>query len=210
MRYASKAGFAGLFYGWQAAGLRVIILRMKYLACYAAALLLVLDSACLAAAPGVVPAPGEPAEFAGTLEAHNRWRAQVRTPPLGWSAAAARVAQTWADTLAVEGCAIRHSPGAERHRTWGENVFSYSRGGAYKGWRRTPAYVVDRWADERAWFNAQTKTCEAPAGKVCGHYTQVVSTYSTHVGCGRARCAKAEVWVCTYAPPGNYQNAAPY
>lgn len=177
-----------------------------------AVLLVILGSACAAAPPAPQPiaAPGEPAEFAGTLDAHNRWRAQVGTPPLIWSDAAAQVAQRWADSLATEGCAIRHSPGVERQRVWGENVFSYSRGGAYQGWRRSPAYVVDRWADERAWFKAQTQRCEAPAGKVCGHYTQVVSTYSTHVGCGRARCARAEVWVCNYAPPGNYQNVAPY
>jgi len=45
---------------------------------------------------------------------------------------------------------------------------------------------------------------------VCGHFTQVISTYSTHVGCGRARCETAEVWVCNYSPPGNYKGVPPY
>jgi hypothetical protein len=94
--------------------------------------------------------------------------------------------------------------------TWGENVFSYWRGGAYEGWRKTPEYVVDRWTSEGQWYDHETNTCNAPKGSVCGHFTQVISTYTTHVGCGRARCKSAEVWVCNYAPPGNYKGVPPY
>ena len=63
---------------------------------------------------------------------------------------------------------------------------------------------------EGRWYDRDTHTCNAPPGSVCGHFTQVVSTYSTHVGCGRARCKTAEVWVCNYAPPGNYKGVRPY
>lgn len=153
---------------------------------------------------------GEPPEFAGMLAAHNRWRAQVGTPSLGWSRAAAQVAQAWADTLAQQGCEIRHSPGEERRVTWGENIYSYWRGGAYEGYRKTPEFVVDRWASEAQWYDPKQHACDAPAGSVCGHFTQLVSTYSTHVGCGRARCRSAEVWVCNYSPPGNYRGVNPY
>lgn len=152
----------------------------------------------------------EPPDFAGVLEAHNHWRRQVDTPPLRWSNSAASVAQGWADELAKRGCAISHSPGEERRLTWGENVFSYWRGGAYEGYRKTPEHVVDRWASEGQWWDNKTQTCKAPQGSVCGHFTQVVSTYSTHVGCGRARCGTAEVWVCNYSPPGNYKGVPPY
>lgn len=161
------------------------------------------------APPALMP-NGEPVEFAGMLEAHNRWRTQVGTPPLGWSQAAAAVAQQWADELAQRGCEIRHSPGDERRTLWGENIYSYWRGGAYEGYRKTPEFVVDRWAAEGQWYDPATHGCSAPPGKVCGHFTQVVSTYSTHVGCGRARCESAEVWVCNYAPPGNYRGVNPY
>jgi hypothetical protein len=152
----------------------------------------------------------EPPEFAGIVEAHNRWRRQVKVPELDWSNAAADVAQSWADELARRDCQIAHSPGDERRQTWGENVFSYWRGGAYEGWRKTPEYIVDAWTSEGRWYDRQTNTCSAPKGSVCGHFTQVVSTYSTHVGCGRARCKSAEVWVCNYAPPGNYKGVPPY
>lgn len=152
----------------------------------------------------------EPPDFAGLLEAHNHWRRQVDTPPLRWSHSAATVAQAWADELARRGCAIAHSPGEHRRLTWGENVFSYWRGGAYEGYRKTPENVVDRWASEGQWWDNKDQTCKAPHGSVCGHFTQVVSTYSTHVGCGRARCETAEVWVCNYSPPGNYKGVSPY
>lgn len=153
---------------------------------------------------------GEPAHFDGMLEAHNRWRRQVGTAPLSWSNAAARVAQDWADELARRDCRISHSPGDERRLIWGENVYSYWRGSAYEGYRKTPDFVVDRWAAEAQWYDKASDTCRAPKGMVCGHFTQVVSTYSTHVGCGRARCTSAEVWVCNYSPPGNYAGVAPY
>lgn len=158
-----------------------------------------------------VAAYSEPVEFAGTLAAHSRWRQQVGTPDLVWSDAAARHAQDWADALARERtCEPAHSPGAARRQTLGENVFSYFRGGEYEGFRRSATYVVDSWGSEVRWYRAEGNRCEAPAGEVCGHYTQVVSTYSTHVGCGRARCPRAEVWVCNYAPPGNYQDVPPF
>lgn len=152
----------------------------------------------------------EPPEFTGMLEAHNRWRRQVKVPDLDWSNAAAQVAQAWADELARRDCQIAHSPGDERRQVWGENVFSYWRGGAYEGWRKTPEYVVDAWTSEGRWYERATNTCRAPKGSVCGHFTQVVSAYTTHVGCGRARCESAEVWVCNYAPPGNYKGVPPY
>jgi pathogenesis-related protein 1 len=155
-------------------------------------------------------ASDEPEDFAGMIEAHNRWRRQVGTPPLGWSKAAARTAQAWAEELARRDCKISHSPGDDRRMTWGENVYSYWRGGAYEGWRKTPDFVVDRWAAEGQWYDHASNSCSAPRGMVCGHFTQVVSTYTTHVGCGRARCASAEVWVCNYSPPGNYNGVAPY
>lgn len=158
----------------------------------------------------VTTTPGEPAAFAGMLAAHNRWRADLGTPPLGWSPSAATYAQAWADELAAQDCRISHSPASARGLVWGENVYGYRRGGNYDGFRRSPLQVVGMWASEQAWYDPQTHACEAPAGEVCGHYTQVVSTYSTHVGCGRARCKKAEVWVCTYAPPGNYDDAPPF
>ncbi len=160
--------------------------------------------------PEPVASRGEPAEFIGMLAAHNRWRAEVGTPPLIWSDAAARLPQSWADQLAGEGCELRHNPGVIASGAWGENIFGMERGGDYEGYRRNAVQVVDNWASERQWYDADNHRCSAPAGQTCGHFTQVVSTLSSHVGCGRARCERAEVWVCNYAPPGNFVGSAPF
>ncbi|HKY90169.1 MAG TPA: CAP domain-containing protein [Nevskiaceae bacterium] len=171
---------------------------------------------CTAPPPATPPSPpgtrtSEPEPFVGTLAAHARWRREVGTGDLVWSDAAARVAQGWADHLARDNaCEPAHSPLAAREGIWGENVYSYWRGGTYDGYRRTPAAVVDSWASEKRWYVHASDRCVAPAGETCGHYTQVVSTYSTHVGCGRARCPSAEIWVCNYGPPGNLHGVPPW
>jgi hypothetical protein len=163
-------------------------------------------------AAGVEPArTAEPAPFVGMLAAHARWRHEVGTADLVWSDAGARVAQDWADHLARDNaCQPAHSPIATREGIWGENIYGLWRGGKYDGYRKTPADVVDSWSSEKRWYVHDDNRCVAPAGETCGHYTQVVSTYSTHVGCGRARCPSAEVWVCEYGPPGNLQGAPPW
>lgn len=148
-----------------------------------AALLATLLLACTTADPAPGPAPvarpGEPAAFAGLLDAHARWRQQVGSPPLVWSQAAAHRAQAWADALAAEDCEIAHNPDPAGAAAWGENVYGYRRGGRYTGWRRDAAQVVDFWAGERRWYDAEHHSCAPPPGETCGHYTQVVSTLSS-------------------------------
>ncbi len=160
--------------------------------------------------PTVPRTGGEPAEFAGIVAAHNRWRRQVSTPPLSWSDNAAKQAERWAKALAKNNCEIAHSPKSERSGRWGENVFGLWRGGEYDGYRRSATAVVDSWASERQWYDAQAHRCDAPAKETCAHYTQVVSTTSMLVGCARARCPRAEIWVCNYSPPGNFADSAPF
>ncbi len=73
------------------------------------------------------------------------------------------------------------------------------------------ADAVDSWASEVPWYDYASNSCNAPAGKSCGHYTQVVWAKSTEVGCGVAICDdKGQVWVCNYKPAGNYSGQKPY
>ena len=75
--------------------------------------------------------------------------------------------------------------------------------------RVMPSKVVDSWGGEKGFYDHTSNRCRA--GKVCGHYTQVVWRDSTEVGCGMAVCANAsQVWVCNYRPPGNYVGQKPY
>ena len=69
--------------------------------------------------------------------------------------------------------------------------------------------AVDAWDNEKPDYTLSTNTCAA--GKVCGHYTQVVWANSLKVGCGYTSCANgAKIISCNYDPPGNYIGQRPY
>jgi len=147
-----------------------------------------------------------PAEM---VRAHNKWRRAVGVPDIKWSASLATTAQAWANNLeATRGCNLVHSRGR-----FGENLFwgsavRYS-SGTTEAQTVAPTNVVDAWAGEKQYYTHGTNTCAE--GKMCGHYTQVVWKTTTEVGCGSAVCAdKSQVWVCNYAPAGNYIGQKPY
>jgi uncharacterized protein YkwD len=128
------------------------------------------------------------------LAAHNSYRAKVGSPPLAWSDKLAAQAEQWAAML------IKRGVFEHQHSQFGENLFEISGGYA------TPASVVGAWISEEANYNHETNSC---TGR-CGHYTQVVWRNTKLVGCGVARDAKREVWVCDYDPPGNIVGERPY
>lgn len=146
---------------------------------------------------------GEPAdpELDGIVKLHNDVRAEVGTDPLVWSSEAASVAKKYA-----EECNWGHN--ADRG-SYGENIFA-STGGS------SPGAVVGSWAEEKANYDPATGDCAS--GKVCGHYTQIVWSTTTAVGCAKASCTKNspfggdswDYWVCNYDPPGNYSGKKAY
>ena len=187
-------------------------------------LLTVLFTACGADGSGETPPPVEiaspqataqtqpaaqvePAELAGITAAHNRARAAVRTnqplAPLRWSSELAQSAQRVAEV-----CRFEHS---ENRGDRGENL------AAYAGRDGTPAGVVESWAAEEKDYDLSRNRCRR--GKMCGHYTQIVWRNTTEVGCAVNRCRKNspfrgfrewQLWVCQYAPAGNYVGQRPY
>ncbi|HVT35229.1 MAG TPA: CAP domain-containing protein [Nevskiaceae bacterium] len=169
-----------------------------------------LAAALLAAAGSRAAAPDEPADYKGMLEAHDTWRRPVGSPDLLWSHEAAQQAQAWADELARNECQVHHSSEEQRRGDFGENIYYYWSSRPYEGYRRDPATVVSSWGKEIEFYDEQNDECHAPAGRTCRHYTQVVWSRTTHVGCGRARCDAAEVWVCEYSPRGNIYPVRPY
>ena len=188
---------------------------------------------------GADPTPGEPAGPTGPtgptaptgattgqaewLDPHNSVRAGTfggvtlspvpspALPPLGWSASAEAVARAWA-----AGCVYQHNGGRGADGVpRGENIAATAPADRADA---TPAYVVGLWAGEWPDYSYATNSCAA--GKVCGHYTQVVWRNTTRVGCARARCtvnspfgSSFPTWdffVCNYEPPGNYGGQKPY
>jgi uncharacterized protein YkwD len=129
------------------------------------------------------------------VAAHNAIRLKLNLPPLAWSGKLAKAAQEWADTL-IRGGAFRHplkSP-------WGQNLAEFYRD------ELLPDQVVHGWASEAAGYDYKTNRCTG----TCGHYTQLVWRDTKEVGCAVARRGEREVWVCDYAPPGNYVGMRPY
>lgn len=133
-------------------------------------------------------------------------------PVLSWSTSAEAVAQAWANRCVYEHNAGRSADGISR----GENIAATAPGGRADA---TPAYVVARlWAGEWQDYTYANNTCAA--GKVCGHYTQVVWRGTTRIGFAFATCTVNspfgpsfptwDFFVCDYEPPGNYTGQRPY
>jgi pathogenesis-related protein 1 len=180
-------------------------------------LLIAFMTGCSSAESPDVGGGEETGLFAGTVAAHNALRSAVGSPALGWSTKLANFAQNWADTLAGTNCgSIGHSGGR-----YGENVAAFGSSG--KAPVTAPQEVVEYWAAEKSCWSygrfGRTDQCDmtcaiALKSNGCGHYTQVVWSTTTRVGCGRATCsvrgANWEYWVCSYDPPGNIADQTPY
>ena len=71
--------------------------------------------------------------------------------------------------------------------------------------------AVTAWADEKVDYTYATNTCAA--GKVCGHYTQLVWRATQKVGCALQNCPALQYpssIVCDYGPGGNFNGQLPY
>ena len=156
---------------------------------------------------------------ADMLAAHNQWRSEVASPALTWSNSLQTEAQNWANQLKANGCHMKHSTGSS-----GENLYWASAQKSATGkdaaghwiWKHSlqavsDKKVTDSWGSEKQWYDYSNNQCNAPAGQACGHYTQVVWKTTTEVGCANAVCDDfSQVWVCNYAPAGNYVGQKPY
>lgn len=134
------------------------------------------------------------------LEAHNKYRKEVGVPPLKWSNSLASSAQQWANQLASNN-RFEHSSTDK-----GENIWAGSKGSF------SPTQMVNSWGSEKKYFISNRlfpNTCRG-GGQKCGHYTQIIWKNTTEVGCGLARGAKMDYFVCQYNPPGNYQGEKPF
>ena len=81
------------------------------------------------------------------------------------------------------------------------------------------AGAVSSWVGEEQYYDHATNTCAS--GQECGHYTQVVWSTTTGVGCALVSCTTNSPFgtfangqwdfsVCDYSPPGNVVGQSPY
>jgi hypothetical protein len=163
----------------------------------------------------------------GITAAHNAVRAMAETtmslPPLVWSPTLATYAQEWADNLAKNSCGQpMHRSGQQlQQKGYGENL------AVFGSWPSAPnstaKSAVNGWASEVDCYTygtvMGTERCDlacymALYSDGCGHYTQIVWRKSTELGCGVATCQTSnsmrDIWICNYAPAGNFVGQAPY
>ncbi|KAK8954661.1 hypothetical protein KSP39_PZI002135 [Platanthera zijinensis] len=132
------------------------------------------------------------------LVPQNAVRLAVGLRPLAWDPRLASYAQRYA-MQRLGDCKLIHSGGP-----YGENIFW----GSGSGWN--PAQAVASWAGEKRWYSSANNSCTA--GRICGHYTQIVWRATLRVGCASVNCEgdRGQFIVCEYDPPGNYIGERPY
>lgn len=137
------------------------------------------------------------------LQAHNRERARVDAQPLIWSDELEAEARIWAEELIATG-RFAHDPAMHGH---GENLWSGWGGRVF-----TPEEMVGEWIAEKAQYRAGVFPNVSRTGNWVdvGHYTQVVWSGTTHVGCAVASQGDRSVLACRYAPPGNIDGRRAY
>ncbi|KAJ4716071.1 pathogenesis-related protein 1-like [Melia azedarach] len=131
------------------------------------------------------------------VNAHNAARAQVGVGPVTWDDRVAAFARNYANQR-IGDCKLIHSGGP-----YGENL-------AWSSGDLSGTDAVKLWVDEKANYNYNSNTCAA--GKVCGHYTQVVWRDSVRIGCAKVKCNNgAGTFIgCNYDPRGNIVGKKPY
>jgi pathogenesis-related protein 1 len=126
-----------------------------------------------------------------------------------WSDTIAASAQAWATHLTTSDT-FGHSPREQRNGN-GENI-AFVPHGSEDPVRR----AVMLWVSEKQNWHGGVMSQDNFLNT--GHYTQMVWSSTTQIGCGIATEItnypyQGSTWdylVCQYAPPGNYMGQAPY
>eukprot|EP00929_Paragymnodinium_shiwhaense_P019770 TRINITY_DN1336_c0_g1_i1.p1 TRINITY_DN1336_c0_g1~~TRINITY_DN1336_c0_g1_i1.p1 ORF type:complete len:440 (+),score=128.65 TRINITY_DN1336_c0_g1_i1:94-1413(+) len=158
------------------------------------------------------------AERKAVLDIHNKLRGQEGAsdmPGLVYDLELEKTAQKWVDL-----CTFTHSQQDYQNypecgtmqenkcgQAYGEN-FGMSTATDYE-----LVFATNDWYSEKPdWTYTdgkyQNSYCDTTGGKMCGHYTQVVSKQSRKIGCAlKTDCTGHSSWkslgLCQYDPPGN-------
>jgi hypothetical protein len=142
----------------------------------------------------------------------NAARTAVGETALTWDPIAAQVAQAWANE-----CNFEHNANAGTDYAnlgggnggLGEDIAAGAPTESISG-------ADASWVGEGQYYDHASNSCAS--GQVCGHYTQIVWSTTTGVGCAQTSCTTGspfgggqwEMTVCDFSPPGNYVGESPY
>lgn len=137
------------------------------------------------------------------LAAQNAERARVGSPPLRWADSLEAEARVWAREL-IATDRFAHDPAQHGH---GENLWT-----GWGGRQFTPEDMIGDWIAEKANYRHGVFPNVSRTGNWSdvGHYTQLVWSGTTHVGCAVETRGDRSVLACRYAPPGNIDGRMAY
>ena len=150
----------------------------------------------------------DPQSQTALLDLHNRERAAVGVPPVTWSQSLAIDAQNYAQTLASRNLDLGLIPPSSNVQATGEGEnLAWGTRGAFSA-----ETLAQSWANEKANYVPGTPIAGNLAGPngVYGHYTQMVWSSTTEIGCGMAYDASQDYLVCRYLPAGNILGQTAY
>ena len=155
------------------------------------------------------------------LNMHNQERANVQVPALTWSNDLARDAQNWANTIVSRNlrwdlCGTSQDPNGTQCPPHVPRDQANGQGENLAWGYNTPVVTLAQgWADERSNYVPGTPIAgNLGWPNVYGHYTQMVWSSTTQIGCGIAQqtigANNWDILVCRYAPGGNWIGQVPY
>lgn len=151
----------------------------------------------------VVAAPLSEKQKTELLRAQNWYRAELGETALVWSNRLAKTAQRWAEHLAMDVHAIKHSGAI----AIGENIAM-----AWPPGHISLTRMVELWGDEKRYFvyAAFPDVSRTGQWRAVAHYSQLVWRKTTQVGCGFATGGGQDYLVCQYNPEGNFIGEKPF
>jgi len=151
------------------------------------------------------------AEQEAILALHNQYRAAAGVAPLVWDDQLAADAQAWVDALVERGGALAHSNPADP----GDPATGSAKGeGENLAGGQSAATAPTQWYEEKPLFDAASNKSgfndTNPDWVNWGHYTQMMWSTTTTIGCGTAPGPRYQITSCRYRPPGNFDGQLPY
>lgn len=153
----------------------------------------------------------KPREIDEFLNLHNEFREKNKKPLLKWDDYLARSAESYADKLLSEGCAIYHPKTKQddelylRNGQDGQNLSQFVyRGKPRKGLEvGTIRDAVQLWRNECSEYNPDSPT----KGNV-GHFSAMLWKNTKRIGCAYKKLTtkekQASIYVCHYNKSGNW------
>jgi hypothetical protein len=131
------------------------------------------------------------------LDAHNSYRSEVGVSNLVWDEGLADEAAAYSSQLSSTG-SFQHSSTGDGENLWKGSAGSFSF-----------TDMLESWGNEKGSYNGQT--IDNSNFHAFGHYTQLVWSGTTQVGCGGTWDSNGKyTFVCRYNPAGNVIGQKPF